>query len=133
MTVPRSRSKNPKSYFMKLTSQILSLTSLTPTFLSRKDGAEVDFALSDADSAAVGDRAGAIMEGTFQFPDAPIGARRRRIEFCGILHANRLVWSFLVIDFNESIKLTLLLKRALSSANRRRKCGGSSACVSHRA
>ena len=36
MTLPTSSSKNPKSYFMKLTSQILSATSLMPTFWPAK-------------------------------------------------------------------------------------------------
>jgi hypothetical protein len=60
---PVSSSKKPKSKFIKLTSQIFSLTSVTPPSVAGERLAEVDLALPDANPTAVSDDNGAVVEG----------------------------------------------------------------------
>ena len=59
---------------MKLTSQILSLTSFTPT-LTGEDGTEIDLAAAEAEAATPGDGYGLVVERVVQFVKSAIGAR----------------------------------------------------------
>ena len=60
---------------MKVTSQILSLTSLIPTFWPAKTVTEVDLALAEANAAAVGDGDGSVVERILELAEAAVGAR----------------------------------------------------------
>src|ERR1700674_813432 len=90
-----------------------------PMFWPANTPAQVDFAPSDADTAALRDGDGAIMEGVFDLAQARIGPRRGAVELTGIFHVQRLVRPVMVEALDEVIELPLLLEEVL-----RRRLGG---------
>jgi hypothetical protein len=94
---------------MKLTSQILSGDLFDADVLAGEHPAQVDFAPPDADSAALRDGDGAVVEGVFDLAQAGIGPRRRAVELSRVLHVQRLMRPIMVEALNEVIELRLLL------------------------
>ena len=68
-----------------------------PDALSGEDGAEVDFALFVANSAAGCDRDGFVMEGIVEVGQASIGSGRRAVELGRTAHTEGLVGSLGVV------------------------------------
>ena len=78
--------------------------------LTSERGAEIDFLFVDADSSAVGNQSGPIVERVGELSDAAIGSRRGLIDVGGVLHIESFMGALVVEFMNEGIELGLLLK-----------------------
>jgi hypothetical protein len=100
----------PRSYSIKLTSQILFFDLLNTDSLPREDGAEIIFFAVETNAPAVGDVNGAVVERIIKFRQAAVGAGGRGIDFRGALHVEGLVKPLVVELIAKIIELGLLLQ-----------------------
>jgi hypothetical protein len=99
---------------MKLTSQMPSSTSLTPTAWPARDLLRLIFLRLEAESAATGDEHGSVVERVMRLRNAGIGAGRSGVDVSGALHPQSLMRAFGIELFNEGIEFSLLLKDVAS-------------------